>query len=70
MSCDAKPVLESCEIINTKLSLDKAKSMIDYVMSLSVKPTWINVSIQNDGTVNVSFSYDKENDIYVRKEIR
>lgn len=64
MSCDAKPVLERCcEIINTKLSLDKAKSMIDYVMSLSVKPTWINVSIQNDGTVNVSFSYDEDNSI-------
>lgn len=45
MSCDAKPVLENCEIINTGPSLDKAKSMINYVMSLSVKPTWINVSI-------------------------
>lgn len=63
MSCDAKPVLENCEIINTGPSLDKAKSMINYVMSLSVKPTWINVSIQNDGTVNVSFSYDEDNSI-------
>lgn len=47
-----------CAILNFNDSLDKIKELIDHGMSLTIKPTFINITIYKDGEVSVNFSYD------------
>ena len=51
---------DECDIFNPSLSIDRAKELIDHVMSFGERPAFINMSITRNGDVGISFSYDEE----------
>ena len=59
---EPKPALVAAEYTISKLedSLEKAKDIIRFAMSLEKRPTFISISFCHDGDTYVNLSYDED----------
>ena len=59
MARDSIPAFDGIEECFKSIPLEHVNSMIDHLMVFEIKPSLINATIYNDGSISISFSYDK-----------
>lgn len=56
---DSIPAFDGSEVCLKSIPLEHANSLIDHLMGFEIKPSLINATIYDDGSIRISFSYDK-----------
>lgn len=59
MARDSIPAFDGSEVCLKSIPLEHANSLIDHLMGFEIKPSLINTTIYDDGSISISFSYDK-----------
>lgn len=59
MARDSIPAFDGSEVCLKSIPLEHANSLIDHLMGFEIKPSLINAIIYDDGSISISFSYDK-----------
>lgn len=59
MARDSIPTFDGVVEFFKSIPLEHANSLIDHLMGFEIKPSLINATIYDDGSISISFSYDK-----------
>lgn len=59
MARDSIPAFDGSEVYLKSIPLEHANSLIDHLMGFEIKPSLITATIYDDGSISISFSYDK-----------
>lgn len=59
MARDSIPTFDGVVESFKSIPLEHVNSLIDHLMSFEIKPSLINATIYDDGSISISFSYDK-----------
>lgn len=56
---DSIPAFDGSEVCLKSIPLEHVNSLIDHLMGFEIKPSLINATLYDDGSISISFSYDK-----------
>lgn len=59
MARDSIPAFDGFEESFKSIPLEHVNSLIDHLMGFEIKPSLINATVYDDGSISISFSYDK-----------
>lgn len=59
MARDSIPTFDGIVESFKSIPLEHVNSLIDHLMGFEIKPSLINATIYDDGSISISFSYDK-----------
>lgn len=59
MARDSIPTFDGVVESFKSIPLEHVNSLIDHLMSFEIKPSLINATIYDNGSISISFSYDK-----------